>query len=142
MSNTSRPGRGWFLAATILMGLTGVAHTLGQFGADPPQLQPALDAMRSGTLAMGMGMTPSIYDVFSDLAFTMSVTFFALTAMNLLLIYSVDATTRLRRTAAGITLIWLGAFIGLAYLYRVPPPLISALVIWPLFLVAYIKSKD
>ena len=143
MSNTSaHPGRGWFLAATILMGLTGAAHTLGQFGADPPQLVPALDAMRGATLSMGIGMTPSIYDIFRDLAFTMSTTFFALTAMNLLLVYGVDATTRLRRTAAAINLVWLGVFIALAYGYHAPPPLICGLVMWPLFLIAFVKSRD
>lgn len=141
-SSATRPGRGWFLAGTILMGLTGVAHTLGQFGGEEPQLAAVLGAMRSTTLPMGMGMAPSIYDIFRDLAFTMSTTFFALTAMNLLLIYGVDATTRLRRTAAGINLVWLGVFIALAYLYRVPPPLISACVVWPVFLIAYLKSRD
>lgn len=124
------------------MGLTGLAHTVGQFGTDPPSLAPTIDAMRAATLPMGLGMSPSLCDIFVDLAFTMSVTFFALTAMNLLLVYGVDATTRQRRAASAITLVWLGAFTGLAYLFRVPPPLISGLVIWPVFLVAFIKSRE
>lgn len=141
-ATTSRPGRGWFLAGTILLVLTGIAHTIGQFTPDEPELAAVLNAMRTSNIPMGMGMSPSLMGIFRDLAFTMSIMFFALAAMNLLLIYGADATTRLRRTAAGINLIWLTVFLLLAYSYKIPPPLISALVIWPMFLVAYLKSRD
>jgi hypothetical protein len=129
------------MTGTVLLGLTGVAHTLGQLGSDPPALVPALTAMRGSSLPMGLGMAPSIFDIFRDLAFTMSITFFALTAMNLLLGLHRDVSTRLRRAGAGLNLIWIGSFIALNWTYRVPPPLISAIVVWPVFLVAYVRSR-
>ncbi len=137
----SRPGRGWFLTATILLGVTGILHTIGQFGGEEPELAGVLDAMRQTALPMGFGMSPSIYAIFRDLAFTMSVTFFALTAMNLVFVFAADATTRLRRIGAAINLVWLGVFIALELWCRVPPPLICAVVVWPVFLIAFVKSK-
>src|SRR5262245_53211956 len=140
MTSSNRPGRGWFIAATVLLGITGLLHTIGQFGPSPPELEGALAAAREAHLPMGMGMAPSLMDILSDLAFTMSVTFFALTAMNLIFAFHADATTALRRTAAGVSVAWLLAFDLLCYLYRIPPPLVSGAVVTVAFAVAFAKS--
>jgi hypothetical protein len=140
MERSARPGRGWFVAATILLGITGVLHTIGQFGPEEPELAPALQAMRDAHLVM-MGMSPSVYGVFRDLAFTMSVTFFGLTAMNLLLAFHPDSTTSLRRSAALISIAWLLVFDALAYVYQVPPPLICGVVLTLIYGVAYVRSR-
>src|SRR5262245_24425229 len=140
MSSRHRQGRGWFIAATVLLGITGVLHTIGQFGPEPPELQSALAAARDAHLPMGMGMAPSLMDIVSDLAFTMSVTFFALTAVNLIFAFHADATTDLRRTAAAVSMAWLLAFDVLCYLYRIPPPLVSGAVVTVAFAVAFAKS--
>jgi hypothetical protein len=140
-SSSNRQGRGWFIAATVLLGITGVLHTIGQFGPDPPELHSALAAAREAHFPMGMGMAPSLMDILSDLAFTMSITFFALTAMNLVIAFHADATTALRRTAAAVSVAWLLAFDVLCYIYRIPPPLISGVIVTIAFAVAFARSK-
>jgi hypothetical protein len=141
MTSSNRQGRGWFIAATVLLGITGVLHTIGQFGPDPPELHSALTVARDAHFPMGMGMAPSLFDILMDLAFTMSITFFALTAVNLIFAFHADATNALRRTAAGVSVVWLLAFDALCYAYRIPPPLISGVVVTVVFAVAFVRSK-
>ena len=137
----SLPGRGWFLAGTILLALAGAAHTAGQFTPEEPELAAGLAAMRTARLPMGMGMAPSLWDIFRDLAFTMSVTFFALAAMNLVVVRHRDTTPALLRAVTLLNLAWVAAFIVVCYVYRVPPPLISGGLIWPFFLVAWLRNR-
>jgi hypothetical protein len=127
------PGRGWFLTGTVLVALAGTAHTLGQFTPDEPELASGLAAMRAAN--------PSLFDIFRDLAFTMSVTFFALAALNLVIVQHRDTTAALLRTVTIVNLLWLAAFIGVCWFYAVPPPLISGVLIWPFFLMALLRNR-
>jgi hypothetical protein len=134
-------GQGWFLAGTILTLLAGLAHTAGQFTPDEPELASGLAAMRAAHLPMGMGMNPSLFDIFRDLAFTMSVTFFALAALNLVILRHRDTTPALLRTVTLVNLVWLAAFIGVCWFYAVPPPLVSGVLIWPFYLIALLRNR-
>ena len=97
----------------MLLALTGVAHTVGQFTHEEPELAKALAAMRDAHLPMGLGMAPSLFDIFRDLAFTMSITFFALAAFNVVIARHRDTTPALLRAATVLNLVWLAAFIAL-----------------------------
>jgi hypothetical protein len=121
--------------------LAGAAHTAGQFTPDEPELAAGLAAMRASHLPMGMGMAPSLMDIFRDLAFTMSVTFFALAAIDALIVWHRDTTAALLRAAAVLNMVWLAAFIAVCWFYRVPPPLISGIMIWPFFLIAWLRIR-
>ena len=129
------------MTGTVLLALTGVAHTAGQFTPDEPELGAALAAMRAAHLPMGMGMAPSLFDIFRDLAFTMSIAFFALAAFNVVIARHRDTTPTLLRAATLLNLVWLAAFIALCWLYAVPPPLISGALVWPFFLVALLRNR-
>ena len=129
------------MTGTVLLALTGVAHTAGQFTPDEPELGAALAAMRAAHLPMGMGMAPSLFDIFRDLAFTMSIAFFALAAFNVLIARHRDTTPALLRAATVLNLVWLAAFIALCWFYAVPPPLISGALVWPFFLVALLRNR-
>ena len=124
-----------------MLALTGVAHTAGQFTPDEPELGAALAAMRAAHLPMGIGMAPSLFDIFRDLAFTMSIAFFALAAFNVLIARHRDTTPALLRAATVLNLVWLAAFIALCWFYAVPPPLISGALVWPFFLVALLRNR-
>ena len=137
----ARPGRSWLLAGSILMLLTGLAHTAGQFGPMPPGFEAPVAAMQAARFDMGLGMSPSLFDIFQDLTFTMSVTFFALGALNLLLALHRTVTVELQRPVALINVLWLAAFVVLSYRYAVPPPLICGAVMLPVFGVAFLKSR-
>ena len=129
------------MTGTVLLALTGVAHTAGQFTPDEPELGAALAAMRAAHLPMGMGMAPSLFDIFRDLAFTMSIAFFALAAFNVLIARHRDTTPALLRAATVLNLVWLAAFIALCWFYAVPPPLSSGALVWPFFLVALLRNR-
>ncbi len=129
------------MTGSVLLALTGVAHTAGQFTPDEPELGAALAAMRAAHLPMGIGMAPSLFDIFRDLAFTMSIAFFALAAFNVLIARHRDTTPALLRAATVLNLVWLAAFIALCWFYAVPPPLISGALVWPFFLVALLRNR-
>ena len=40
-----------------------------------------------------------------------------------------------------VNLVWLAAFIGVCWIYAVPPPLVSGVLIWPFFLIALIRNR-
>ena len=141
MTTRAVPGRGWFLTGILLTLLAGLAHSAGQFTPEEPELATALAAMRASRLPMGLGMAPSLFDIFRDLAFTMSVTFFALAALNLVIVRHRDTTAALLRTATIVNLVWLAGFIGVCWFYAVPPPLISGVLIWPFYLIALVRNR-
>jgi hypothetical protein len=100
-----------------------------------------LAAMRASHLPMGMGMNPSLFDIFRDLAFTMSVTFFALAALNLVIVRHRDTTPALLRAVTLVNLVWLAGFIGVCWFHAVPPPLISGVLIWPFYAIALLRNR-
>jgi hypothetical protein len=130
------------LAGAILMLLTATAHTIGQFGPTPPSLEAVESAMRAAHLDMGAGMVPSMHDIVMVLSFTMSVTFYALGGLTLLLSRSADVTPRLRRQVALVNVTWIAVFVVLCAYYRILPPLICGVIMWPVFLVAWIRSRQ
>jgi hypothetical protein len=126
-----KPGRRLFSTAAILMILTATVHTMGMLLAKPsnPDEEKLFDTMRSVHFPMGLGMTPSMFAIYQDLSFTMSITFAALGLMNLILAASPDSSIRLLRKVAWINAAWLAAFLMLNASLGVPPSLISAVVI-------------
>ena len=141
MPSAPTPGRRWFITGTVLLALTGVLHTIGQFTPDEPDIAAGLAAMRISRLPMGIGMTPSLFDIFRDLAFTMTVTFFAIAALNALIAWHRDTTAALLRAFALVNVVWLAAFVAVCYVYAVPPPLISGIAVWPFFLIAWLRIR-
>src|SRR6185369_7371921 len=82
-----RPGRRLFSTAALLMILTAAAHTAGNLASGPEdpaerQVFAAMDGLR---FPLGMGMNPSLRDVYWELVFTMSITFAAIGVINLVI---------------------------------------------------------
>ena len=117
--------------AAVLMLLTAAAHTMGALSPwpDGPAERQLLAAMRGYVTEMGMGMSPSVLDIYKDLSFTMSITLGALGLMNLVLAASRDATEGLLQRVGVVNAVWVGAFLALNLVYRIPPPLICAVLI-------------
>ena len=72
-------GRRLFSTAAVLMILAAVAHTAGSLASGPedPVGRNLLESMRNYKVPLGMGMNPSVHDIYWDLVFTMSITFAA-----------------------------------------------------------------
>jgi hypothetical protein len=110
-----RSGRRFFSIAAILMILTAVPHTLGFMMGPPAEWNSAL------------ALNAELRAVFWTLAFTMSVTFAALGAINLVI--AAVANDRVVRLTNWANFAWVGAFGLLSLHYWVTPPMISAAVI-------------
>jgi hypothetical protein len=132
-----RRGRRLFSIASILLILTAVAHTIGNFQPDPQTAEFAnlKSTMRAYEIDLGMGMKPSIYDIFKSLSLTMSVTVLFLGAQNLL-VAMVDESGKMIRRFALMNIICVGGLVALYWYYRIPPPLISFLIVETVFLLS------
>jgi predicted membrane channel-forming protein YqfA (hemolysin III family) len=78
---------------------------------------------------MGMGMSPSTYDLFMALAYSMTVLMVGLGVTGLIMAASRSVSSEVIRTLSWIYLAWVTVFTLVGYYYRVPPPLISGVVI-------------
>lgn len=137
-----QPGRRLLATAGVLLILTALAHTAGQFGPPSGSAELQLVAeMERFRIPLGLGMSPSMLGIYQALAFTMSVTFLALGAINLVLAGSPDTTARLIRRIVWVNFVWVAAFLAVSAVYRIPPPLISAAIIELPLLAALLHEK-
>jgi hypothetical protein len=121
-------GRRLFSTAAILMLVTAVFHTAGNLQSPPDATRKLFAEMDAYRIPLGLGMTPSMLGIMSTLVFTMSITFVALGALNLVLAAYRESTARLLRSAAWVNVLWLAAFVVLCWEERVPPPLVFGVV--------------
>jgi hypothetical protein len=123
-------GRRAFSLAALLMLLTALAHTLGNVRpVTDPERRLLITQMAAYRMGLGLNMMPSIWDIYQNLAFTMSITFLGLGMVNLMLGASPDASAGLLRRVSWMNLVWVGAFIALAAAFQVGPSLISGVLV-------------
>jgi hypothetical protein len=122
-------GRRLYTAASILTLLVALMHTAGNMQPDPPEYEGVLTAMRGALVPMGIGMAPSIYDIYWSLVFGVSVMLAGLGVLGLVLASTADASVKvLSRTAAMFAVISAGQA-AILWVAQVPPPLISFAVL-------------
>src|ERR1700727_707160 len=126
-----KPGRRLFTSAAILMLLMAAGHTAGFLaGAPSNPVEVKLFADMGAVLnPLGLGMSPSVKDIYFALAFSLGVTFAALGAMNLVLAAIPETPDRVLRAAGWVNALWVGAFLILNWVYLVPPPLIFGAIL-------------
>ena len=114
-----QPGRRLFSTAAILMIITAALDTLGNMSGsvETPEEKKAFAAMEA--LRFPMGMTPSLADIFRTVTFTMSITFLALGALNLVGASSNISPSGLWRVGL-VNAIWVGAFAALCWRHQIP----------------------
>ena len=78
-------------------------------------------------------MAPSIWDIFRGLVFTMTVCLLSIGALGLVVAADRDATPRLLSRVALVLAIMSAVLTALYFFYRIPPPLISMMVVTLLF---------
>jgi hypothetical protein len=128
--------------SAILMLLGAVLHTIGNLSPPTdPRLIKLEEAMNGYTFDAGMSMHPSLRDVHMTLVLTMSITFAALGILNLVLASAAIPDALLRRIIR-INAAWVAASIALCIYYKVPPPLISGVVIEIPLIAAMFKSSS
>jgi hypothetical protein len=127
----------WSCIATIVV---AALHTIGNTVATPPgdaAFVSLESAMRGYRIPMGMGMSPSVWEIYRGLVFTMSLCLVAMGALGLAVAGSRDATTRLLSRLALVFAISSAALTILYWVYQIPPPLISMAIVTVLFAIAF-----
>jgi hypothetical protein len=127
----------WSCIATIVV---AALHTIGNTVSTPPDdaaLVSLESAMRGYRISMGMGMAPSVWEIYRGLVFTMSVCLVAMGALGLAAAGSRDATAPLLSRLALVLAIFSAALTVLYWVYQIPPPLISMTIVTVLFAIAY-----
>ena len=134
-----RAGHRFFSAASLALIVVAALHTLGHFAPNTnPTLQRVEAEMDWFRLPLGMGMNPSILDIFNSLSLTITVTLVALGLQGLVVAASRDATARLIRALTLVDLAAVGALVALYAFYRVPPPLVTLGVVEALFVLSLV----
>lgn len=138
-----RPGRRMFTVACFLILLTAAGHNTGFLLAKSsgPEDDKVMSAMKDFHNEMGMGMSPSTYDLFLALAYSMTVLMVALGVTGLVLAASRSVSSAVIRTVTWLYLLWVAAFIVVGYYYRVPPPVISGVLIEAALIAALVSAK-
>ncbi len=137
-------GRRMFSTASIAMIVVAILHTIGNVA---PQAEDApMLAVRAGMegyrIPLGIGMSPSIWDIFRGLTFTMSVCLLAMGTLGLVLAADSEAAPRVLSRMA-VVLAATSALLTLLYAYyRIPPPLISMAIVTVLYVVAVRSSRS
>jgi hypothetical protein len=124
-------GRRLFSIAAVLMILVAALHTVGNLMVRPDSAEEerVFAEMSSLHFPFGMGMNPSLKDVYWDLVFTMSITFAGLGLINVVAAASPDVPDRILRRMSWVNLLWVGASVVLNWMCRIPPPLISSVIL-------------
>src|SRR6476660_1601054 len=113
----------WSCIATIVV---AVMHTIGNTVSTPAgddALVSVENAMRGYRIPLGMGMTPSVWEINRGLIFTMSICLVAMGALGLAVAASRDATPPLLSRLALVLAIFSAALTVLYWFYQIPPPL-------------------
>ncbi len=106
-----------------------------------PAYAAVVSAMRGYTIPLGIGMSPSLWDIYRGLVFTMSICLVAMGALGLMIAASRDATARLLSSAALVLGGFSAALTLLYWVYRVPPPLITMAIVTALFAIAVVTTS-
>ena len=126
-----RRGRRLFSLAAVLLTVVAAAHTLGHlpliFPDGPlPGLLGQMDAERQ---PLGLGMAASMLDIHLALVLTMSVTFAALSLVNLVVAAAAGTDAAMLRRLGWINAAWVGALVAVYAYFRVAPPLVSTALV-------------
>lgn len=133
-----------FVGASIGLLLVAAAHTAGHFaGGDPTaEVAAAEAAMEEARLDVGMGMAPSVLDVFLSLSLTMSMLLVALAGANLAAVVASSCPSELIRPLASVSALACLVLAALYARYQVAPPLVTFAALTPVFVVAAVRGRS
>ena len=129
------PSRRLFSIASIATIVVAILHTIGNTASsdDDSALLAVLAAMRGHHVPLGIGMSPSIWDIYRGLVFTMSVCLLAIGVLGLVLAADPDSTPRLLSRSALVLAVASAALTIIYAVYQIPPSLISMAIVTALY---------
>jgi hypothetical protein len=136
-------GRRLFYLASIAMILVAALHTFGSVapGETDARTEALEQAMRAHHFPMGMGMAPSMYDLFMGLTITMSICLLAIGILGLVLVRHPDSTSALLSSFAWWGAVTSGVLTAWYFVQRIPPPMVSMAVVTLLYVATAIVTS-
>jgi hypothetical protein len=136
------PGRRMLKIASYALIVVALLHTIGNLTTAPADAAEASlqSAMRAYTVPLGMGMVPSVWDIFRSLVFTMSVCLVAMGVLGIV-IASDEVPARVRYRGAVVLLIACAGMTAMYGVLQIPPPFISLAVVTLLYAVCVVQSR-
>jgi len=128
-----------YASASIALILVAILHTIGNTLSSPPSDQAYVSmeaAMRGYTVPLGMGMVPSVWDIYRGLVFTMSICLAAMGLLGIAVGASREATSSVLSRVAVVQLVASAALTALYWWYQITPAFISMVVVTVLFAIA------
>ncbi|MBI5940755.1 MAG: hypothetical protein HY859_10050 [Caulobacterales bacterium] len=136
-------GRRSLTVAAIATLLVAAMHTIATF-APPPANDAGLIAMvetlRGYQRPLGLGMAPSMLDIYTALSLTMSLFLVAFAVLGLSFAGDRDASPRTLSRIAMISAGTMGALTVVYAMFRIPPPLVMIAILAILYLVAALRT--
>ncbi|HXV77858.1 MAG TPA: hypothetical protein VD788_16225 [Candidatus Polarisedimenticolaceae bacterium] len=139
-----RKGRRLFTVASVLVLVVASAHTLGMLSEPREAADVAIvESMQAHRFELGLGMSPSVFDIQMSLGLTMTV-FLVFVGVGNLVIAGRDPwiAAGVLRFAAVLNATCMWVLVLLYWFYRIPPPLISFALLGLLFSFAVRTTRD
>jgi hypothetical protein len=123
--------------------VVALLHTVGNTvpGPPDPELQKVESVMRGYVVPLGMGMSPSVWDIDRCLVFTMSICLAGFGALGIAVGSRPEVSPGVLKRVAVVMTGLSAALAALSYVYRIPPPLISFVVTTIVFGIASVATK-
>lgn len=118
-------GRRLFTVASYLTLGVAALHTYGMSQSFPPDFDIAAQAMRSATMDTGIGMHPSLMDIYHGLGFTMSIALGMMGILGIVLGSSAEAHVRILSRVAVVLTTASAAMTALYWVLKIAPPFVS-----------------
>jgi len=136
-------GRRLLLLASLASIAVAILHTVGNLNTAPVDAAQASlqQAMQAYHFSLGMGMTPSAWDILRSLTFTMSVCLAGIGLVGIVLTGDPDVSLQ---TMHRISVMLTAVFAGLTAIYavfRIPPPLVTLGFVMLLYLICAVMTR-
>jgi hypothetical protein len=132
-----------FITANILLLIVAGLHTFGQFNRPTDPADIAIMAeMRGHPIPVGLGMVPSLLDIFRVLAFTMTISLVGMVIVNLGMLRFARAAPGLVRRLCLLNVLVVSAIVILSWAYQVAPPFLTLAIVDVFFVMAWFNERQ
>ena len=130
--------RGTFIVANILLLMVAALHTMGSLRAPEAAADISLvNILQSRHMPVGLGWTPSMFDIVRTLALTMTINLVGIALVNFGLLPFTRSTPGLLRRLSLINTVVVGAIVVLSFAYRIAPPFLTLGIVDVVFLTGW-----
>lgn len=141
-ANDRTEPRRTFITANILLLIVAALHTMGSLRTPQDAADIALvNILQSRHVPVGLGWTPSMFDIVRTLALTMTINLVGIALVNFGLLSFTRSRPGLLRRLSLIDTVVIGAIVVLSFVYRIAPPFLTLAIVDVVFLITWLRAK-